>query len=394
MEKIYMEGNKNKSKKKSVIDGTVVLSFAVAIFAIVSLVAFGINQISYAAPSSPTGDSFTFYLGPRVLAGGGSVPLYFSDENLTNPIFCIEHKAAVNRNNPTYTMEKENGAPKQISDNGLLYILNKGYNMSITATGSGSINNENYARAWIMQTAIWLYLNDTSNKDIDKLTDDEINAIKTASSYDYDDGSPLGQNIAENINLYNAYVKGLVDNAKQIGSNIISVVANGTEFTKGEDFYQSPEISVVVENDLVSDFNGYSISLNGIEGAYVVDANGNNIDTSNVSKSVNKFYVRIPKNKVKEEVQRLTISVTGNFNTLTGNYYGTTGTDDSGNAWQRVISVTGNTTSISNGTTLEVAAAPDTGMNKVQTIYFIGLIVLLCGVGIIYANAKPVEIKQ
>ena len=38
-------------------------------------------------------------------------------------------------------------------------------------------------------------------------------------------------------------------------------------------------------------------------------------------------------------------------------------------------------------------AADDTGMSKAQTIYFIGLIVLLCGVGIVYANAKPVESK-
>ena len=33
-------------------------------------------------------------------------------------------------------------------------------------------------------------------------------------------------------------------------------------------------------------------------------------------------------------------------------------------------------------------------MNTAQTIYFIGLIVLLCGVGIVYANVKPVEAKQ
>ena len=30
-------------------------------------------------------------------------------------------------------------------------------------------------------------------------------------------------------------------------------------------------------------------------------------------------------------------------------------------------------------------------MSAAQTIYFIGLIVLLCGVGIVYANAKPIE---
>ena len=40
MEKIYMEENKNR---KSVIDGSVVLSFVVAAFAIFSLVAVGFN---------------------------------------------------------------------------------------------------------------------------------------------------------------------------------------------------------------------------------------------------------------------------------------------------------------------------------------------------------------
>ena len=43
---------------------------------------------------------------------------------------------------------------------------------------------------------------------------------------------------------------------------------------------------------------------------------------------------------------------------------------------------------------VELVFAPDTGMNTTQTIYFIGLIVLLCGVGIVYANAKPVQVKQ
>ena len=32
---------------------------------------------------------------------------------------------------------------------------------------------------------------------------------------------------------------------------------------------------------------------------------------------------------------------------------------------------------------------PDTGMGVAQTIYFMGLILLLSGVGIVYANAKP-----
>ena len=43
------------------------------------------------------------------------------------------------------------------------------------------------------------------------------------------------------------------------------------------------------------------------------------------------------------------------------------------------------------GKDFDLAPAPDTGISAGQTIYFIGLIVLLCGVGIIYANAKPAK---
>ena len=37
---------------------------------------------------------------------------------------------------------------------------------------------------------------------------------------------------------------------------------------------------------------------------------------------------------------------------------------------------------------------PDTSMSIAQSVYFIGLVVLLCGVGIIYANAKPRQKQQ
>ena len=59
-----------------------------------------------------------------------------------------------------------------------------------------------------------------------------------------------------------------------------------------------------------------------------------------------------------------------------------------------VVTVTGDTMDVSGGLSIEIVGAPDTGMNTAQTIYFIGLIVLLCGVGIVYANAKPVDARQ
>ena len=36
----------------------------------------------------------------------------------------------------------------------------------------------------------------------------------------------------------------------------------------------------------------------------------------------------------------------------------------------------------------------DTGITAAQSVYFIGLIILLAGVGIIYANIKPREVRE
>ena len=49
---------------------------------------------------------------------------------------------------------------------------------------------------------------------------------------------------------------------------------------------------------------------------------------------------------------------------------------------------------LADGKQFDLAPAPDTGISAGQTIYFVGLIVLLCGVGIIYANAKPTQVQN
>ena len=58
---------------------------------------------------------------------------------------------------------------------------------------------------------------------------------------------------------------------------------------------------------------------------------------------------------------------------------------------QKVVTVTGTQNYESERLSIDFMGVPDTGMSKAQTIYFIGLIVLLCGVGIIYASAKPAK---
>jgi hypothetical protein len=393
MEKIYMEENSNRSKKSKKIDVSVILSFVVAIVAVFSLVACGISQISYAAPV--TDDEFTLYTATYNIVGYDDydtktknfpVPTYFSDSALTNPVFCVEHTASV-VNGTKYSQGDT------ITDYGLLYLLNNSFlnNNYVTSTSN------KYVETWITQVAIWMYLYEQEGSSITSsspnyLTADQIAAIKATTfiyvpadtSYNYDAGE----------SIYTKYVAPLVKAAQAANDvKMLTVTKESDTISEvsGSDVYQTAAITVV--GNPSKDLTGYDISLNGIDGAYAVDENGEKLATENVSAGT-KFYVRIPKSKVTETVQTLTISVTGHFKSLTGSYYTTTATDTAGDVLQKVVTVTGTTKDVSSGVTIEVVGAPDTGMTTAQTIYFIGLIVLLCGVGIIYANAKPVESKQ
>ena len=106
-----------------------------------------------------------------------------------------------------------------------------------------------------------------------------------------------------------------------------------------------------------------------------------------------KFYVRIPVDKVNENNKNVKLSVTGSFTTLEGNYY--IGKDET-KEYQTVAAVETVTSNIQTGVEIPLnytPDVPDTGLSTAQTVYFIGLIVLLSGIGIIYANVKPSESK-
>lgn len=388
MEKIYMEESQRQKKSKSVFNFSVLMSFVVAIFAIFSLAMFGItsNQatsISYAA--SVTGDSFYFYhvgtdsvLGTDGEGNRFNVPLYYSDDSSTNSVFCIEHKAEVvsDESDPPLYLKGDT-----IEDYGLLYILDNSY-----ANDVDIINGNKYVEIWATQVAIWLYLYE-KNPDvaIHNLSSEDMTGIQNAKIFSYTGGQ---------VTLDGVYakVRALVDEAKNVSSSRkLSVTKASDSIAKSADgnYYQSAKISVV--GNPSTSLTSYTISVSGIDGAYVVDADGRDIEGEVAAGT--DFYVRVPAEKVTEKVQTINVNVTGQFTSLTGNEYYTERKSATGEDLQKVVSVTGNVINVNAGTEVEFIGAPDTGMNAAQTIYFIGLIVLLCGVGIVYANAKPVESK-
>jgi len=436
MEKIYMEESKNRRRISGMTNFSVVLSFLVAIFAIFSLATYGVvsnqgmNAVSYAAPTNEnifSGGEFHFMTKDEnenmfVLGRSGAnptfdVPMYTAEGNQANPVFCVEHNVSAPGNNTVLQKGDE------IKDYGLLYILNNTYaNGKEVTTGDARVvdGKRPLVERWITQVAIWVYLfenqgnvtrnqvvlagaeNDvkTDNVKVNLISQAELDAIvatnalvyPAANGIDYDTIYAAG---AETI--YTKYVEPLVTAAKNAsGKALLAVIKEGDEVAKTTDgnYYQSKLIRVQANTDAVGDpstqFQNYDVTLSGVEGAILVGEDGNELAATGIPAGKG-FYVRVPADKVKDTAQRLSVDVVGHFTTLAGNYFAKAG---DGEAYQKVVTVTGANRNVPAGTDIDFIGIPDTGMSTAQTIYFIGLIVLLCGVGIVYANAKPVEQKQ
>ena len=95
----------------------------------------------------------------------------------------------------------------------------------------------------------------------------------------------------------------------------------------------------------------------------------------------------------------MTLSVTAAFTGKTAYYYGFTNRSDPNTPVERQkVAFVGTVTQhINKGIVIPFdidVPTEDTGITAAQSVYFIGLIILLAGVGIIYANIKPREVKE
>lgn len=407
MEKIYME---KKQKKKYHLDGTTILSFVVAIFAIVSLVAAGFNQISYALPAvqEPLPDQFTtktFDSGTDMLIGDSyskNVDMHYAIVGGQNiPVFCLQRDVDF-ADGKQYQKSQET-----LNDTGLLYLMANLYpnaEMSPEYPISNSEKNTNHqVETWITQTAIWYYLASIGAEG-NNVDAQDLQFIKNNHSIGFTRSSmDKSGNIGypnDDHTLYDSYKV----NGKSINQLITEAIAKkdqpattitvnaDKEYSLSEDknYYFSSEINVQgnVSDASLATYKGFSVKLNNApDGTIITDGEGQQIkDTENMAVGT-KFFVRVPADKVNEAT-RISITVNGKFEGYGGNKYVTTDNK------QVITTVKVVPNEVSAGYEFEIAPAPDTGMNTAQTIYFIGLIVLLCGLGIIYANTRKTEVKQ
>ncbi len=426
MEKIYMQDSqevkKQKQKKglRSNVDFSVALSVIVAAFALFSIGAFGIinNQgdtVSYAAPA----DGFTM-----VSSGDGSgadgviaytesgddavyTTFYYANSRArANHVFCVEMRNEVLQNGEAYSKDASEFATKLNSDPGLIYILqNSMASGKKITTYTGDYEEE--IEAWATQAAIWSYLAQKypdnsmtkyfasrervyNEDDPDPISLQTEAAFNNATKFQLVGGTSVSGDTVEGANATNvtAKVKELVAKAKTI-TNVADAatldVSATEDLSKTPDgkYYQTGLISVV--GNPSNALQTYDIKVNGVAGAKVVDQSGKDLTLTGVPAGT-KFYVRVPVGSVIEETKSVDVSITGHFSS------GKLIVFAPATNHQKVVGL--GPVDIPSGIQFDIVGSPDTGMNAAQTIYFIGLIVLLCGVGIVYANTKPVESKQ
>ncbi len=404
MEKIYMDNNQKNQKNKQQSTFQQIfktqlskkLSIAMVLVSFFSFLIIGVGNVSYAAPideieDSGLGESFvTNEPSGEALGQGGSavfpVLMYTTTVNgQTIPIFCLERNIDYMKNT---TLTKA----EQITDQGLLYVMANTYPHHYFTTDSGT-QFPDQVQTWITQVAIWDYLYQTGAEN-NVGGEDSIANMRATTSIGLEDELSAwyvdGKDVSSTTTFYSKYIEPVVTAAMNAtaanGTMTMSIESEDLSLTADEKYYQSALVTVSnTDPDHLQSFNVEITSAP--EGTILVDANGQQIENTT---GLEQFYVRIPVDNVTEENKVVRLSATGTFRGYDGYYYRAEGA-------QTVSTVF--TTDVPNTTGLELPiayepAVPDTSMSVAQSVYFIGLVVLLCGIGIIYANTKPKAKQQ
>ncbi|MBR3049005.1 MAG: thioester domain-containing protein [Bacilli bacterium] len=386
MEKIYMDDHEEKKQSKfRQIMGSQVPHHLSALMILVAFVSFiaiqfgGKESHAIMYDKNQIGDTFktitsahsewrTIKTNDSTVTGPYSLPHMLIDEGAgtasNKQVFCLDKDKEFptdETNAVTYTRTANK------VDAGIVYIISQNDNHY---NSNGQLLNK-YTRTWITQTAIWAYKGALGD---DKAKAEAANLIR---AYKYGT-SGLEKTDEETVqDLYAKYVTPLVSKAATVKDNNITITKSSDDITVTSDnkYYKSPMITV----GGIQSGETYSMSSEVPSGTKWYRENGTEIkDLAHID--VTKFYMLVPIANVTEKTKTVKLSVTGPVPTA----YEFTPSDAN---VQKVTVLEKQT--MNTGLDLNYApSVPDTGMNAAQSVYFIGLVILLCGLGIIYANAK------
>ena len=373
----------------------------------------------------------------------------FTDSSNPQPVFCLDYYKTLPIDNVTYTKGEEITDFGLLYLTANLYpnATKNGTENTYTHSGGTKITDEKVL-AWISQEAIWAYLSLTSQPetlqpetghtpfDYTKILsyDTATKAITelpttTAPTLIYTENCSLsftntctptitsttnvfaengiGALIAEAVKIYNNK-KVWDENNKDVDSSKYPLFMDvktvpstkdvsddatklGIAKTSDGTYFQTGEIKVVTtKNDaykeMTGDVTSYTLTLTEApSGTKLVDADGKDI-TEGYDLSTKGFYIRIPVSSVTSKEQTINVDVGAVYPSYTGHYYTTTNTQSE---YQKVTTVTTSPRTTKGYFKFTVVGPENTASNNSVIFIIIGLVVLVSGLGIIYANIKP-----
>ncbi len=363
----------------------------------------------------------SFYSGEtteqQALIGDISLPKEFygtSGNDRLSYIYCMDHRlgmigATQEKPELAHLYEKGNSVKsnfsleetgRSTSYNGLIYIL-----QNDTITGDGA---KDY---YITQLAVWWYLDrangfsddkNYTSYDLGTATNSEDNKYDEYGNYKfYNNLSAADKATIKADQIYGQYVVNLVEGAvanqnnynDEIGSQDISIDVTNITYTVNNDYL---ETSLIKASSTNTNFESYSIQINGnIDNIEIVDENGNPISSNNISAN-QSFKLRVPLSEVQNEKFKATVTVIGNFSNYYDAYvYNPNPSDHSGVTLQRAL--LGLIEKPSAPITIDLEAptipTPDTNMNS-YLVYGIGSLIIIAGIVLIVVAKRPNNAKK
>ena len=441
MEQIYVENNK-KNKKPKILNVTIGLSFAVAFVAILSIVLISMSGSSYSLTAVDFPDKITteesgyFYVGFSSQSDAATnidqqnVWKFFNpymkgkdSKNKSYDLLCLQSAKDYNPD-VLYTNSKS-----MVDDPGFVYLTAKLQNDSTLNSSS----TPQAAKAWIKQQATWLYFglinpSDSTNKGVYTVSNakDDLKAIKCIIGYEPQEQAGetvrVAKTTADACCVNNTSVNGTdcaydadgifekyhvdewVEDAVSYHSTgwpalTVTATKENSDFklTNDKKYYTSSPIAISISTDdshgLTEALDEYkfSISSDAPKGTKIMawDEDANKlVDVTNKEKlSYSKYKtlrVYVPSNS-ETGTYNFSLAITGTIQQYTGYFYDA---PEGQNGLQRLTTVDVVNKTSTGEAQFSVQIVPDTATNLSKTIYIIGLIVLISGLGILYVNVK------
>lgn len=264
---------------------------------------------------------------------------------------------------------------------GIVYIIvnSEKYYNSLDLSGV-SDTNKKMEQSWFTQIAIWRF----QNSDFANL------ASKTGFSNDiFEEGVQVPGTTIDDYYYYSRRAKQLWDatdslvrdanNATNIANETISVSYDGNNSIDKDSKTVKTNVITVDKTNIKSYKLDISKAPNGTK---VYSENGAEI-TDLGTITVDKFYLVFPIDNVDNYTYDFNLGIsTDNYVSYDGHFY------TSGDVNQPVVLVTKGNKSASASLNLKGSHVEDTASSIANSIYFVGFLILITGIGIIYANVK------